>query len=67
MNISQLKKKKLFGKKKTMSFCAENSNILHHSTDLLALNAMNIVIENHDFDKNLITWKAVYSVLQNEK
>ena len=49
-----------------MSFCAANRNILYHSIDLLALNTMNI-IENNDFDKNLITWKAVYHVLQNEK
>lgn len=38
-----------------MSFCAANRNILHHSTDLLALNTMNIVIKNNDFDENLIT------------
>lgn len=70
MNTSLLKKKKkqLFVKKETMWSCAANRNILHHSTDLTTPNIMSIAIfKNHDFQMYLVTWRAVYIVLQNEK
>ena len=51
-----------------MLSCAANRNILHHSTDLTTPNIMSIAIfKNHDFQMYLVTWRAVYIVLQNEK
>lgn len=69
MKTSLLKKKKknLFVKKETVLSCAANRNILHHSTDLTTPNIMSIAIKNHDFQIYLVTWRAVYIVLQNEK